>query len=319
MKHPERSPISASGLPVRRLLVWAVLAVPLAGAPFQDARAGCREAMQQMQEALRARDLDATRRHYETVWKAFDCSGKDRLRAGRAVSNLHVQVAEERIKVGASLASQRGLLEQGNAYGRNWRALALLGDVAHEERDFDRSAGLYLEALAVLDNEGHTPKPPPPSDIKRILHRAGLDRAAAKGYVKAPVDSRGRLAGLAASTIRGVKVERVPIPITFRTALEEFDEKGLLYAEEMATFLIQQSPERITLSAHTDSRGGEAYNFDLSSRRGETVRKFLKARGFNGEIVMIPKGESDPLELSNPQDYSQEERWRMNRRVELMR
>lgn len=318
MKHPERSPISASGLPVRRLLVWAVLAVPLAGAPFQDARAGCREAMQQMQEALRARDLDATRRHYETVWKAFDCSGEDLLRAGRAVSNLHVHVAEERIKVGASLASQRGLLEQGNAYGRNWRALALLGDVAHEERDFDRSAGLYQEALAVLDNERYTPKPPPPSDIKRILHRAGLDRAAAKGYVRAPIH-RGRLTGLAASTIRGVKVERVPIPITFRTALWEFDEKGRLYAEEMATFLIQQSPERITLSAHTDERGGDAQNLKLSQQRGEAVRKFLIGRGFKGEIVMIPKGESDPLELPNPQDYSQEERWRMNRRVELMR
>ena len=46
MKHPERSPIPASGLPVRRLLVWAALAVPLAGAPFQDARAGCREVAQ---------------------------------------------------------------------------------------------------------------------------------------------------------------------------------------------------------------------------------------------------------------------------------
>ena len=319
MKHPERSPVSASGLPVRRLLVWAALAVPLAGAPFQDARAGCRVVAKPLQEALAARDLEGARRHYDAVRREFDCPDAFRARAGRAVSNLHVRVAQERIAGGASLASQRGLLEQGNAYGRTWRALALLGDVAHEERDFDRSAGLYQEALMVLNNEGHTPTPPPPSDIERILHRAGLDRAAAKEYVRAPIDRHGRLDGLAASSIRGVKVERVPIPITFRTALAEFDEKGRLYAEEMATFLLQQAPERITLSAHTDDRGGEAYNLGLSKRRGEAMRKFLKARGFEGEIVMIPKGESAPLKLSNPQDYSQEERWRMNRRVELMR
>ena len=113
-----------------------------------------------------------------------------------------------------------------------------------------------------------------------------------KEYVRVPGDRYGRLDGLAASSIRGVKVERVPIPITFRTNLAEFDEKGRLYAEEMATFLIQQAPERITLSAHTDERGGEAYNLELSRRRGEAVRVFLKERGFAGEIECVNRMEA---------------------------
>ena len=320
MKHPGRSPISASRLPLRRLLVWAaVLAIPVAGAPFQDARAGCREVAKPLQEALKARDLDAARRHYEAVQREFDCSGAFQARAGRAVSNLHAQVAEERMAGGASLASQRDLLEQGNAYARTWHTLALLGDVAYDARDYDRATGLYQEALVVLDNEGHTPKPPPPSDIERILKRAGLNRMLAEDYVRAPVNRAGRLDGLAAPTIRGFKVERVPIPVTFRYDSTEFDGKGRRYAEEMAEFLIQQAPGRITISAHTDHRGEEAYNLALSRRRGEAVRDFLKERGFRGEIAVIPRGESDPFELPDPERYSQEEIDRMNRRVELMR
>ena len=319
MKNPERSPTSASGLPIRRPLVWAVLAVSLAGGPFQDARAGCREVAQSLQEALRARDLDATRRHYEAVRGEFDCTDAFRKRAGRAVSNLHVQVAEERMAGGASLLSQRDLLEKGNAYARTWRTLALLGNIAYDARDYGRATGLYQEALAVLGNEGYTPKPPPRPDIEWILERAGLNRMLVEDYVRAPTNRQGMLDGLAAPSIRGVKVERVPIPVTFRTALAEFDEKGLRYAEEMAQFLIQQAPERITISAHTDKRGEEAYNLALSRRRGEAVRNFLRERGFTGEIEMIPKGESEPFELRDPQNHTKEEHQRMNRRVELIR
>ena len=319
MKHPERSPVSASGLPVRRLLVWAALAVPLAGAPFQDARAGCQEAKQQLREALRAHDLDAARRHHEAVWKAFDCSGKDRTQAGRAVSNLHVMVAQERMTGGENLASQRGLLEQGNAYARNWLTLALLGDIAYGARDFVRATGLYQEALVVLDNEGHTPTPPPRSDIERIIERAGLNRMLAKDYVRAPVNRLGKLAGLAAPSIRGVKLSSVPLPITFRTDLAEFDEEGRMWAEETAQFLIQQKPDEITISAHTDERGEEAYNLALSRRRGEAVRDFLKERGFTGRINVDPKGESQPYMPPDPELHSQEEIWRLNRRVMLMR
>ena len=319
MKNPERSPVSASGLPIRRLLVWAALAVPVAGGPFQDARAGCREVAQPLQEALKARDLDAARRHYEAVQREIDCTGDFQARAGRAVSNLHVLVAEERMAGGATLASQRDLLERGNGYARTWRTLALLGDVAYGARDYARATGLYQEALMVIDNEGHTPTPPPRSDIERILERAGLNRGLAEDYVRGPVNGRGELDGLAAPTIRGFKVERVPLPITFRTDSAEFDEKGRRYAEEMVEFLNQQAPGRITISAHTDERGPEDHNLRLSRRRGEAVRDFLNERGFGGEIEMIPKGESQPFKLDDSQNHTEKEIWRLNRRVELMR
>ena len=298
--------------------MWAALAVPLAGGPFQDARAGCREAAQRLQEALRARDLDAARRHYEAVQGEFTCTDDLRAQTGRAVSNLHVMVAEERMAGGASLASQRGLLEQGNGYARTWDTLTYLGDVAYGERDYDRATGLYQEALMVLNNEGQTPTPPPRSEIERIVELAGLNRMLARNYVKAPVNRTGMLDGLAAPSFRGFKFE-IGEPITFRTDSAEFDEKGRQYAEQMARFLIQQAPGGITISAHTDERGEEDYNLALSRRRGEAVRDFLRERGFTGNVTVEAKGESVPYMPPDPKGHSQEEIWRLNRRVVLKR
>ena len=117
----------------RRLLVCAALVVPLAGGPFQEARADCREVAEPLQQALKARDLDAARRHYDAVQNEFDCpDDTHRAKAGRALSDLHAHVARERLAGGASLASQRALLERGRAYAGTWPTLALLGDVAHD-------------------------------------------------------------------------------------------------------------------------------------------------------------------------------------------
>ena len=319
MKGPERARAPASGLPLRRLLVWAALAVPLVGGPFQDARAGCREVAKPLQEALAARDLDAARRHYDAVQREFACPDAFRAQAGRAVSNLHAQVAQERLAGGAALASQRALLEQGRAYAGTWLTLALLGDVAHDVRDYDRAAARYQGALVAINNEGETPQRPPDADIDRIRRLAEQSRMLARRYVETPTNRAGEPDGLAAPSIRGIVPEAEVLPITFKTGTAEFDAEGRPYAEDLVEALLRQPPERITISAHTDERGSDAYNLELSRKRGEAVRRFLQARGVTRPIEVIAKGESQPLDLFNPQHYGQEEVWRLNRRVEWVR
>ena len=319
MKGSERARARASGAPSRRLLAGAALAVALAGGPFQDARAGCREVAEPLREALAARDLDAARRHYEAVQGEFACPDALRDQAKRAVSNLHAQVAQERLADGASLASQRALLEQGRAYAGTWLTLALLGDVAHDARDYDRAAALYQDALRAINDEVETPQQPPAPEIERIFRLAAQSRMLAERFVVTPTNRSGEPDGLAASGHRGFVPEAVPVPITFETDKAEFDAQGRRYAEDLAEFLIRQAPARITLSAHTDERGADAYNLELSKRRGEAVRRFLRERGVGQPIEVVAKGESQPLELFDPEHYGQEEVWRMNRRVEWIR
>lgn len=302
-----------------RLLVLAALAVPLAGVSFEDARASCREAAEPLQAALAARDLNAARRHYEAVHGEFACVGAYRDEAKRAVSNLHAWVVQERVAGGASLASQRALLEQGRDYAGTWRILALLGDVAHGARDYDQAAALYQEALVAINNKGETPKRPSDLEIDRIYRLAEQSRMLAEHYVSVPKNRAGEPDGLAAPTIRGFKPEAEVVPITFKTGTAEFDALGRRYAEAMAESLIRHEPERITLSAHTDERGADAYNQELSERRGEAVRRFLIERGVTQPIDVKAMGERQPLDLFEPESYPPEAVWRMNRRVEWNR
>ena len=318
MREPERLPLSASAL-ARRLLVCAALAVPLAGGPFQEVRADCRELPKLLREALAARDLDAARRHYDAVENEVGCDSAYRRKAKRALSNLHAQVAQERLAGGASLASQRALLERGRAYAGTWLTLYMLGDVAHDAREYDRAAALYQEALVAINNKTATPKPPPDSVIDRIHRLAGQDRLLARHYVETPTNRAGEPDGLAAPGYRGFMPEKELVPITFKYGLAEFDALGRRYAEDMVKTVMQQNPARIVLSAHTDERGGDAYNLELSRQRGEALRDFLQGQGVEQPIEVIAKGEREPLDLFDPEHYGQEEVWRLNRRVEWVR
>ena len=119
--------------------------------------------------------------------------------------------------------------------------------------------------------------------------------------------------------IRGFVPERVPIPITFLTNSANLTGDGELYAELLAQILRDERPDSIVLSAHTDERGGETHNLDLSRRRGEAVAQFLRQQGFTQPIEVLAKGESEPFPVSDEDSYNQEERWQLDRRVQLVR
>ena len=295
-----------------------LVAVALSGI-CQTARADCREAAQALRAAIASRDLDSARHHYDTVWREPACDDSFRGRAGRAVSLLHARIAQERMEAGASLESQHGLLEHGLRYARTWPLLALLGDVAHDAQDYGDASALYQEALTVIDDMVRTPKPPPPSEIERIFRRAAQSRMLATEYRPVPRTRSGNPGGLAAMSVRGFPVERISVPVTFHTGSAEFTEKGWRAAADMAEYLNVQKPERLGIVGHTDPRGAEAYNLDLSRRRAEAVARFLREQGFQGQIAVAAKGESEPFPVDDPSAYTQEQRWQMDRRVELIR
>lgn len=323
----EIAEISPSGPPVRclalRTMLWVLLAFLSSGAWAPAWAGSCRDVAQPLLEALKARDPVAARRHFEAVESAFDCSDAYRDKTARAVSNLYANIVLDRLEEGASLASQRQMLERGLELARTWRVLALLGDAAREGKDYHGAAERYQDALMVINNETETLRAPPRSEIERLHRLAWQSRMLAERFVETPVNRAGDPDGLAAPSIRGHKIEIVPIPITFRFDSAEFDDLGRRYAEEMAEHLALQHPDRVAISAHTDPRGDASYNHRLSERRGEAVVEFLQARlrekNVNVEIEMIPKGESAPIPSDHLEGYSHEERMRMHRRVELVR
>ena len=98
---------------------------------------------------------------------------------------------------------------------------------------------------------------------------------------------------------------------TDRSALTE------AHQQEITQFLNQlpgkPTDYSIRITGHTDARGSEAYNQNLSLRRGQGVADFLAGRGYPAAAVQVAaKGEAAPL-AGNDSDQGM----LRNRRVEL--
>jgi outer membrane protein OmpA-like peptidoglycan-associated protein len=79
--------------------------------------------------------------------------------------------------------------------------------------------------------------------------------------------------------------------------------------------IIANHPElpSITIEGHTDDRGDDAYNLDLSQRRAEAVRRFLIGKGIDGaRLEAKGYGETKPIK---PNDTNANRS--ANRRVEF--
>jgi OOP family OmpA-OmpF porin len=82
---------------------------------------------------------------------------------------------------------------------------------------------------------------------------------------------------------------------------------------ESAVATLKRYPDlRIEVAGHTDSRGADAYNQDLSNRRANAVATYLRDAGVTNSITSRGYGESQPI-ASNDTDEGRQQ----NRRVVL--
>ncbi|HLU66789.1 MAG TPA: OmpA family protein, partial [Kofleriaceae bacterium] len=70
----------------------------------------------------------------------------------------------------------------------------------------------------------------------------------------------------------------------------------------------------VEIQGHTDERGSDAYNLDLSDRRAASVRRYLVEHGVAADRLQSHGyGESQPLDPAH-----NERAWSKNRRVEFL-
>lgn len=112
-------------------------------------------------------------------------------------------------------------------------------------------------------------------------------------------------------------------PIRLNNIYYDFDdhqikmeaEKDLDYLYELLT----RYPDMvIELSSHTDSRGNDAYNLDLSQRRANSAKEYLMERGIDPErVVAVGYGEKRILNHCTNGVNCTEEEHQVNRRTEF--
>ena len=84
--------------------------------------------------------------------------------------------------------------------------------------------------------------------------------------------------------------------------------------DKVGDILQRYNRSGVTVIGHTDDKGSDAYNQDLSLRRADSVAYYIEDRGVDRQRVMTEgRGESEPR-ASNASEAGQQ----LNRRVELI-
>ncbi len=124
-----------------------------------------------------------------------------------------------------------------------------------------------------------------------------------------------------AQELEGAQVSRVGegIAVTFDSGIlfpydsSELTGQARTNLAKLATSLQSESGTNVMIVGHTDSDGADAYNQQLSERRGRSASDYLSSQGVSfSRLQSRGRGEAEPI-ASN----SGEEGKRQNRRVEV--
>lgn len=88
----------------------------------------------------------------------------------------------------------------------------------------------------------------------------------------------------------------------------------------MVTFMKEYPEVKISINAHTDSKGSDRYNQELSKRRAKSIEDYMEKHGIEKKrIRSAGKGEMEPLLANeNPDGSDNPENRRINRRAEIL-
>lgn len=277
----------------------AVSGAALACAQYDDVVAAV-----QNDDAARAAEL------FEEISVSAACNDDIREWVGDYLAKESFVIAMEV----SSPDEKRDALERALGYEKHWRSYSELGRVEWGLKQYDQAARNFQLAINELI-DGDPSHEAEENEIAELYQLASASMALADTPVELPRTRSGEIGGIFETKIRGFSVEEVPLPITFQYNSTEFDEAGQSYASILAEHVLASAPETIILSGHTDPRGGEAFNIELSEARAEALKDYLLDQGFTGDIEVYGLGESQLPEAPEGIDPESEEYYRIARRV----
>lgn len=282
----------------------------------------CHAALTELRLALPTAPLDQlTRFQRERVDPV--CTGPEGAAAARSVALRHAHEALRAAQSGAPLDQRIALLRAGLAVSAEpWQLHELLGDALQATEDFAGAALHYQLAMNALHGLAPGLQAPPPEHLRALIAKAQQARQLAPVLIALPATRDGTPGGLGLRSLRGIAVEAVAQPLHFHTDSTELTPLGQEAFRQLLDLLREEGNPRITLVGHTDERGSDAHNDALSLRRAQRIAELLVAAGYAREAIRVEgRGKRQPFRVVTVQGvtYSREQRWQMDRRVELVR
>jgi outer membrane protein OmpA-like peptidoglycan-associated protein len=247
------------------------------------------------------------------------CTGAEGADSARRVALRHALEAARLTDPGARIA----MLRAGIAIsGEPWQLQEMLGDALQATNNHALAAQHYQLALNALHHLPPTAAEPPREHVERLLRKAQQARMLAPQLVTLPTTRDGRPGGLGLRSVRSIVVESVAQPLHFITDSAELTPLGQQAFRQLQELLREEGNPVITLIGHTDERGSHTYNDSLSLRRAQRIAEMLVAGGYAPDRIRAEgRGKRQPFPVTQVQDvrYTDDQRWQLDRRVELRR
>jgi len=156
-------------------------------------------------------------------------------------------------------------------------------------------------------------------DAERLVDKTMVDLSAEQ-QARAASEQRAAAAQVALAKLAAVKEEPRGMVITLSGSVLFASNRAALLPEalkrldEVAEVLLTTRERNLTIEGHTDSRGSDSQNLELSQLRADAVRNYLVRREYQPDrIVAHGLGESHPVA-----DNATAEGRANNRRVEIV-
>ena len=196
-----------------------------------------------------------------------------------------------------------------------WRREVGYGDLYAHRKQWDKAAVRYNRAYTLMLAQGQASSRPQQAEIDRVAALAGQAVVLADDLSAVVSRGSGRGQGIYS---KGHRV--VPAPVRFETDSARLTPQGEQQASMLARYLKTREGDgaTVTLIGHADERGDPQYNLQLSARRAETLKDYLAQQGVTLTLRTQGVGMQQPYALPpGGAPLSNEERWALDRRVEL--
>ena len=110
----------------------------------------------------------------------------------------------------------------------------------------------------------------------------------------------------------------LPVPVQFVYREPVFTPEGEKAAALLLRYFKLKGFKKVALSGHADERGSLGANMQLSKQRLDYLARYLREGGFEGQLELVPKGETEKFTGVDRSQYAPAELWQLDRRVEVM-
>lgn len=330
----------------------SIIALALVLWPGGGFAATCQDALVQLKNQIGMGTLPALVDAVSQI-KAAGCNRPTESAALAQASAAMAGIAQRQMGAGDLPQAEQTLAQAPTLH---WAIQAVRGDLAAKRGDRAQAAQMYGTALDTITDPTLTPPDARLVPVAKRISQLAQENMMLSGSMSSSVTRGGQASGVLKSAMRGIQIEKagtapkadpavapkadiyanapketyavadavagsvetVYLPIRFAFGSDQIDGDGRREAETLASFLRSNNVYRLTVVGHTDEIGSEASNLDLSLRRAQTVKRFLEQKGVQAYIAVAGKGESEPPVLVDYTIYSDEERRKIARRVELV-